>query len=439
VRSSVKDKQWAVLGGGMLGLTIALRIAQSGRKVTLIEASPSFGGVTSTCTHDGVSWDRYYHVVSASDRHLLALLDELGLSDELVWGTTKTNFFDGSVLSPLNNVFDYLRLPALGAIDKLRLGINILYGSRCEDGIALEHEKVEDWLVRWSGRNTFEKLWRPLLRSKLGDNFQHASAAYIWATIRRFYGARQGAKKTELFGYVRGGYARVIEAIIGSLAAQGVSFEAGYPVNSVAKTEEGLAISSPTTTRLFDEAVVTFASPLVARMCRDLDPSEKQQHEAILYQGVVCSSMLLTRPLGDAYLTYITDETIPFTTIIEMSSLIDRVLLRGHHLVYLPKYVPSTDPLLEASDSEIANLFIPGLQRIFPDFRSSDIVSMYTARARYVTAFSTLDYSARLPPIKTTVPGLHVCNSAQIVNASLSVNETVDLANRVVAEACFNA
>ena len=423
----------------MLGLTLALRIAQSGRRVTLIEASPSFGGLTSSFMYNDISWDRYYHVVSASDQHVLALLNELGLSDDLVWGTTKTNFYDGSVLSPLNNVFDYLRLPALSTVDKMRLGINILYGSRCDDGTALEREKVEDWLVRWSGRNTFSKLWRPLLRSKLGDNFRHASAAYIWATMRRFYGARQGSRKTELFGYVRGGYVRVIDAIIGSLAAYGVSLEAGYAVNGVVKTREGLAVSSATSTRVFDEVFMTFASPLVTRLCGDLDAREKLQHDAILYQGVVCVSMLLTRPLGGAYLTYITDESIPFTTIIEMSSLMDRALLDGHHLVYLPKYVPSTDALLAASDSEIMSVFIPGLQQIFPDFRSSDIVSTHIARARYVTAISTLDYSARLPPVTTTVPGLHICNSAQIVNASLSVNETIDLANRVAATTLSSA
>jgi hypothetical protein len=39
-----------------------------------------------------------------------------------------------------------------------------------------------------------------------------------------------------------------------------------------------------------------------------------------------------------------------------------------------------------------------------------------------------LNYSDRLPPMITSVPGLSIINSAHIVNASLAVNETVSLA-----------
>jgi hypothetical protein len=51
---------------------------------------------------------------------------------------------------------------------------------------------------------------------------------------------------------------------------------------------------------------------------------------------------------------------------------------------------------------------------------------------RNVYAISTLNYSDRLPPMTTSVPGLHIVNSAQIVNASLAVNESVALAEQAV-------
>ena len=54
-------------------------------------------------------------------------------------------------------------------------------------------------------------------------------------------------------------------------------------------------------------------------------------------------------------------------------------------------------------------------------------------RARHVAAVATLNYTAGLPTIKTNVPGLYIYNSAQIINASLSVNETVDHANQAAA------
>ena len=417
----------------MLGLTLALRLAQRGNNVTIIEAAPGLGGLTASFTRAGITWDRFYHVIATSDTHLLGLLDELGLAGDVTWGTTKTNFYDGAELYPLNDVFDYLRLPALSAMDKARLGLNILYGSLLTDGVALEQQNVEDWLVRWSGRRTFEKLWRPLLRAKLGDNFKHASAAYIWAIIRRFYGARHGQSKTELFGYVRGGYSTVIDAMVSALEKHGVALECGSAVEDVSSSPTGITVATSAGVRTFDQVAVTFASPIAARICAGLEPGERSRHAEIRYQGVLCTSLLLKRPLGGAYLTYITDERIPFTTVIEMSSLVDRARLDGHHLVYLPKYVPSWDPLLDASESDIEALFLPGIAQMFPDFTPSDIVAVHHARTRYVTAISTLNYSAMLPPMATSVPGLYICNSSHIVNASLSVTETIDLANRAAA------
>jgi hypothetical protein len=71
--------------------------------------------------------------------------------------------------------------------------------------------------------------------------------------------------------------------------------------------------------------------------------------------------------------------------------------------------------------------------RMFPDLRRDEIAAFKVTRTRHVLALSTLDYSDRLPPMATSLPGLSIVNSAQIVNASLSVNETVNLANEAAA------
>jgi hypothetical protein len=47
---------------------------------------------------------------------------------------------------------------------------------------------------------------------------------------------------------------------------------------------------------------------------------------------------------------------------------------------------------------------------------------------RHVFALSTLNYSRRVPRVETSIPGLLLVNSSQIVNGTLNVNETVRLA-----------
>ncbi len=427
-----KDKpaHWGVLGGGMLGLTLAHRLAQAGHRVTLVEGSPDLGGLTSAWEVGGVVWDRYYHVTLLSDFNLRSLLAELDLEREIQWRVTRTNFFTGSGLYPLNNAVDFLRLPQLGWLDKARLAMTILYGSRIENGRALEKYPVEEWLVRLSGRRTFDKLWQPLLRAKLGTNHSRVSAAFIWAVIRRFYAARRGGLKTEMFGYVPGGYGRIVTALGRLIERNGVRVKAGHPVTEIRRAGATLRVQTDKGGFDFDRIAVTFATPLAARVCTDLSDDERTRLKDISYQGVVCASLLLKKPLGGAYLTYITDETIPFTAVIEMSSLIDGKETGGQYLVYLPRYLPSDDPFFEQADDAVEEEFRSGLLRMFPELRPGDIAVFRISRTRHVLALSTLNYSSHLPPMTTSVPGLSIVNSAHIINGALSVNETVGLANK---------
>jgi protoporphyrinogen oxidase len=111
----------------------------------------------------------------------------------------------------MSNSVEFLRFPPLNIVDKVRLGATIFYASRVKDWSRLEKIAVSDWLRRLSGKRNFEKIWLPLLRSKLGESYRRTSAAFIWATIARMYAARRTGLKKEMFGYVPGGYARVLE------------------------------------------------------------------------------------------------------------------------------------------------------------------------------------------------------------------------------------
>jgi protoporphyrinogen oxidase len=428
-------KSWGIVGGGLLGLTLAHRLAQAGEQVTVLEAPPRLGGLASAWHVGDVTWDRFYHVIMLSDSHLRRLLVELGLDDKIEWRVTRTGFFTGSGLYHLNNAIDYLRFPALNLFDKLRLGLTILYMARIKNGRPLEAVPLADWLVRLSGRRVFEQIWRPLLAAKLGENYRKASASFIWSYARRFYAARQGGMKTEMFGYVPGGYSRILEGFARLLAEEGVRIETGQPAERVRKLASGLQIETPTATRLFDRVVVTSAAPIAAKICPDLSEEERRRLNGVVYNGVICASVLLRRSLGGYYLTYITDPTIPFTAVIEMSSLVDAGRhFGGNTLVYLPRYVTGEDTFWGLADAEIEEQFSAGLRKIYSDLSSEDVIAFRIARAKQVYAVTTLNYSDRLPPMITSVPGLSIVNSAHIVNASLAVNETVSLAESALPQ-----
>ena len=74
--------RFAIAGGGMLGLTLAMRMAKQGHDVTLIEAGPSLGGLASVWNIGDIEFDRHYHVTLLSDSRLRNLVSEIGLEDE---------------------------------------------------------------------------------------------------------------------------------------------------------------------------------------------------------------------------------------------------------------------------------------------------------------------------------------------------------------------
>ena len=103
----------------------------------------------------------------------------------------------------------------------------------------------------------------------------------------------------------------------------------------------------------------------------------------------------------------------------------------GRGLVYLPCYVASDDPIFEESDQAIEARFLKAFRSMYPALTDDDIEAFRISRVRYVLPVSTLNYSDRLPPMATSVPGLTVANSAHIVNGTLNVNETLELAHKV--------
>jgi protoporphyrinogen oxidase len=427
-------RHWGIVGGGMLGLTLAHRFAQHGDAVTVFEAAPHLGGLASAWSLDGVVWDRHYHVTLLSDSHLRLLLSELGLEDDMEWKETRTGCYTNGELHSVSNTLEFLRFPPLALIDKLRLGGTILYGSKVHDWQRLEDVPVERWLSFWSGRRTFERFWLPLLRAKLGESYQEASAAFIWTTIQRLYKARRTGLKREMFGYVPGGYARILERFAEVLDDEGVELRLSSAVASIEAAGSAVRVlERDGTTHTFDRVVATLNTSLAARLIRGLDDSERARLEAIQYQGIVCASLLLERPLSPYYLTYITDEA-PFTAVVEMSAFVDRRHFGGRSLVYLPRYCGPNDPIARMSDEDVEESFLTGLERMHPGFRREDVACFRVSRVREVFAIPTLRYSQRVPPLATSVPGVDLVTSAQIVNGTLNVNETVQLAERAAAD-----
>lgn len=456
------QKNIAIIGSGFLGLTLALRLAESGNRVTVYESAPEIGGLASAWQIGDVVWDKHYHVTLLSDSFTRKIVEEIGLADEVEWVETKTGFYTDGKLVSMSNTLEFLQFPPLDLISKFRLGATIFYASRVKDWKALEKISIEDWLTKLSGKRTFEKMWKPLLKAKLGEAYKETSAAFIWATIQRMYAARNSGLKKEMFGYVRGGYARVLEKFGETLKEKGVEFRLNSRVEKIKELRGKVTISTtetaqnyraevklnavqsfseiavravasvPNSSSEFDSVILTCPSNIAAKICPQLSEAEKAKLENIKYQGIVCASVLMKKSLSNFYVTNITDET-PFTGIIEMSALVDKHEFGGDALVYLPKYVAPDDELFDKTDAEIEEIFLSALEKMYSHFDRKDVSAFKVSRVRQVFPLPTLNYSVNVPSVETSLENVYIVNSAQITNGTLNVNETIQLAEKFLA------
>jgi protoporphyrinogen oxidase len=440
---STEAMRVAIVGGGMMGIVTALELAgQSRARITIFEKNAHLGGLSSPYTWEGITWDRFYHVVLSTDCDLLEFIRSIGLDGELFWRETKSGFYDKGKLVSMSSLKDFISFPFLSLWQKFRLGLGIVLSTRIRNTTKLDRIYVREWLTRLFGRRVYEKIWDPLLRSKLGAWREKTSAAFISATINRLYGARQGSAKVERMGHVRGGYNRIIQQAKQRLESAGVKLLLDQEVAQVeavgSASGQEIVLRTPSEEHHFDRVVLTLPTPEILRVTGHLDHRYWETLSDVSYLGVICVLLILKRSLSPYYVINLLDRSLPFTGIVEATNIVSPADVEGSHLIYLPKYVTADDELWEAEDPQVLELFIDGLQRVFPDVMKKDILHTAVFRERHVQPLQEVDWLKRSVGFRTPVKGLYVVNTSMIYNSTLNNNAVVRLAANAVKELVSN-
>lgn len=428
-------KRVAILGGGIAGLTAAFYLLRAGVGVTLFEAQPNLGGLSSACDFGDFRWDRFYHCILPSDSALLALIDDLELTPLVRWQKTKVGYFTHGTLHSMSTTGDLLRFPALSAWNKIRLAIGILYTCSLRDGRKLEEKRLCAWMRRIFGDSNYRAFWEPLLKCKLGESRDRASAAFIWATIKRLYSARQrsGKDRQEHLGYLQGGYRVLCDRLCEQFAVRGGIVRTDTPVTKIERREQGLCVSTRAGVQIFDSVISTLPNRTFSQIVPALSIAYRARLATAEYLGIVCFVLVLNQRLSPYYVTNLGDDDLPFTGIIEMTNLISPDQTAGHHLVYLPKYTAPDDPLFTMAEDQLWASFVSALQRVFPQLTPSAIEQRVLVRERFVQPVPTLRYSSTMARSDTGIEGLFLANTTQILNSTLNNNAMVQIARNAAA------
>lgn len=133
-----------------MGLATAYFLSRPGNNVVVLEKEKEVGGLSRSAEIcPGLHWDRYYHVILSIDTDFLNFIEDIGLSLDVRFRTTKTGFFTDGRLHSMSNILEFITFKPLSLVSKIRLGLGILFASRIHKGTRLEKVYAKNWLIRF--------------------------------------------------------------------------------------------------------------------------------------------------------------------------------------------------------------------------------------------------------------------------------------------------
>lgn len=408
-------KHVAVIGGGIGGVTLAYRLAQGGQRVTIYERSNNLGGLATFLPYGDSRIDRFYHTILTSDLSLQALIHETGVAERMHFTATKQGFYDNGKLYSFTTPVDFLLFPPLNLFQRFRIGLQVIFAQFENDVTKMDSMPVEDWLVRISGRSVYNKVWKPLLRAKFDSEAVDVPATYIWSRLRRMMSTRKGVISKEMMCYLEGGYYTLIEAIADACDQLGVTVRLNTAIEEII-IENGRAVGVRTNEGLlhYDAIVSTLQSPILAGLVPGAPQAFQDTLAGQKYLGVLCPLLILKERLTPYYVLNITDESIPFTAVVETTNLIDPMHVGGNHLVYLPKYISPDNEMARWPDEQVKAEWLKHFTRMFPSYDQTNIREFIVQRARYVEPMCPIGATDQIPTIATPVERLYMSNSAMV-------------------------
>lgn len=420
-----------IIGGGLVGLTTAYRLAQRGIDVSVYERDAQLGGLAGTADLDGIPVDRYYHVVLPTDDRVRGLAAELGIGDDRFrFRTTGVGFYQQGRLTSMSSGRELLTFPGLSALDKARLGT---FAIRCQlkGGYDdLEQLSLEFWLRKVCGDRLYESLWEPLLDSKFDGRYDDLPATYLWARTRRMGATRDKAAR-EVMGTIDGGYQVLVDALAAAIRGLGGEVLTSTPVLHVpAAGGRAVGVALADGLRRHDHVVTTQLRPgLAGVLAPELDDAVGP--DPCRYLGVVCVVARVKRSISPYYSVNITDRRIPLTTVVETTHVVDPERAGGT-LLYIPKYVAPDNPDLDRPADEIRAEYLAHTRTMFPALREEDVLATHVARARVAEPVHVLGSPRPQAADLFPAPGLATASSAHVYPELVNGQAVIGVADRLV-------
>jgi protoporphyrinogen oxidase len=425
-----------IIGGGYAGLTAAYELQKRGHAVTVVEKYGTWGGQAATLPLLGTRIEYFYHHLFGSDAHILGLMDELGIGDQLHWIESKVGVYSEGHIYDFVTPFDLISFKPLGLINRVKMGLMYLYLGRVNDWQSLEQITAREWILRYLGAEIYEKFWGALLRGKFGDRADQVSMTWLWGKIKVRGSSRQGATAKEKLAYPVGSFEIITQALVEHLQAGGADLRLNHEaIGMTTDPDDPQRVTGIVTnkeTLPFDVVIATVPGYNFLEIAPPtLDEAYAGLLRSVPYQAAVVLLLTSKQSLSRIYWMNIADRTMPYVGVIEHTNYVPPSEYQGRHLIYVSNYLERDNPIYSMKADELFDLYEPHLKRINPAFDASWIEKKIVLRAEAGQPLITCNYSQRIPDHRSPIKGLYLANTLQIYPEDRGTNYSVRLGKTI--------
>lgn len=416
-----------IVGGGFTGLTAGYVLSKLGKKVAVVEADATPGGLAGTFNFkDGVHVEKFYHHWFNSDRHVTELVKELGLDNEISLHPTQTGMYFNGRIWKLSTPFDLLKFRALSFFDRLRLGFLVFQVRRLKDWKSIEHLSIREWLEPLCGKSVYKVVWDPLVKAKFSVFAESVSAVWMWKKLVLRGGTRNDKGKEEL-AYFKGGFGRLAQKLVDAIGKNGSECYFGCRVTSI--EVKNACISAIQTDQGRIEAKQFLFTPsfsIIAKLVEDsADREWVTSLRRVKYLGNMCLVLRLTKSLSKTYWLNVNDPGFPFVGVIEHTNFDSPDNYDGSHIVYLSRYLAVEDPVWGNTDKEYFDFAMTHLIKMFPEIDASWVVDYKVWRSEFAQPVTEKNYSDYVPGRQTPFNNAFISTMAQIYPEDRGTNYAI--------------
>ncbi len=434
--------RFGVIGGGVGGLGAAYELAKAGHFVAVYERAPFLGGLASTFDVGGGRLERFYHHLFLSDTTIIALLEELGLGDRLIWNESKVGYFTHNEIHPFSTAMDLLRFKPVPLFDRIRMGLVTLYLQRIKNWRKLEGTTAASFMRRWAGDRNFREIWEPLLRGKFTIYAEDLSMPWLWSKFATRVSSRKGPLGREKLGYISGSWQTLVDELERRIVAAGGETHVSTGVQRIVTSDSGvtgLLVDGDETREIPFDAVIATVPSFVLPNLVNLPEDYAEKTRLIEYEGAIAVTWVLNRSLSPIYWLNVADEDIPFLLLLEQTNLVPPSEYGGKRIVYTANYVTRDDRRWEMKDEDIIADYAPHMKKINPEFDESWIDETYVHKEPAAQPIMTVNYSQKIPPVRTPVPGLWLASMSQVYPEDRGTNYSIRLGQQVARQVMEDA